>query len=240
MNTVVETYQALRCIPFTVKVFKAIDDFDLCLKFAAGHKKVLEDFGVKNVTSSNHSWMDDPDTYCIVYMDEMGAMVGGIRVEMATEEHRMPISSAISKYDDKILTFIDAHKAGGIGEVCGMWTDRRVAGLGVGHGLVRFAVYTITNTFMGKGICLVTEFTKVIVEKFGFIVANEFGLNGTFEYPDARYIATVMVLHDPQKVSDFIKPEQAIFQNIMNGSRYSTDMFEAHYLTLKLDLCFDL
>lgn len=238
-NVDVRSLAGLPQFGFKVVVFKASENSAFCELFAKGHKKVLEDFGVKNVSSSNDEWMCSPRTYCVSYFDKDNNMVGGIRVEFATKNHLLPISTAIARYDPSITNMINRATKGGIGEICGMWTDRKVSGLGVGGGLVRFAAYIIYKTKAQTGICLVTKYTKILVEKYGFRVDERFGDKGTFEYPDARYIATVMTLIRPQDESLIITEELKHLYAIYNGSRTTIERFSNHYLKLNLDLCFD-
>ena len=50
----------------SIRAFRAIDDIETCLKFVAGHQKVLENHGIYNVTSSSHQWMYSPSVFVIV------------------------------------------------------------------------------------------------------------------------------------------------------------------------------
>lgn len=43
-----------------IRAFRAIDDYDACQKFILGHQKVLENIGVKKVTSSKNEWAENP------------------------------------------------------------------------------------------------------------------------------------------------------------------------------------
>ena len=66
----------------TFKAFHAPDEPELCAEFLREHRRVLEDFGIANVTTNTADWTSDPDTYVIVAISEKQGMVGGIRVEV--------------------------------------------------------------------------------------------------------------------------------------------------------------
>ena len=48
-----------------IRAFRAVDDFESCMKFRLGHLGVLEAFGFK-LSSATEEWMFNPDTYVIV------------------------------------------------------------------------------------------------------------------------------------------------------------------------------
>ena len=43
-----------------IKAFRAVDDIDACKIYAQGHTKVLEDHGIKPVSSANTDWFYNP------------------------------------------------------------------------------------------------------------------------------------------------------------------------------------
>jgi hypothetical protein len=225
---------------FKVKIFRAIDHPKLCDDFTIGHKKVLEDFGVKNVTSDNPIWRQNPNTFCITYQSSVLGMVGGIRLEVASERFELPIFSAVGKKDPTLKIGFEKYQILGLGEVCGMWTDRRVAGIGVGNGLVRFAFLTLRLSNTSYGLCLVTDYTKMLVMKYGFEVAEKFGKNGTFEYPDSRYLATVMVLNGAINNKFKSEFEAETIDKLIEGEREILESFDNHRVKLELDICFDI
>ncbi|MEZ4738192.1 MAG: hypothetical protein R2818_02285 [Flavobacteriales bacterium] len=82
----------------TFKAFRAISEPELCAEFLRQHRKVLEDFGIPNVTTNNDDWISDPDTYVIVAISDKEGMVGGIRVEIATDDRECPLRARSSPW----------------------------------------------------------------------------------------------------------------------------------------------
>lgn len=183
--------------------------------------------------------MYDPEVICICYIDRDQNMLGGIRVELISKSHPLPICSAIGKYDATIITDYAKYPELKVGEICGMWTDRRAAGIGVGNGLVRFAMLTLMKVNASLGTCLCTDYTKMLVEKHGFTVATKYGNQGTLLYPDERYIATVMILKKPS-ISTIVNPRELEMMNrLILGERKCSENIDQHLLNLDIKLCFD-
>jgi len=86
----------------TLKAFRATDEPALCEEFIREHRRVLEDFGIANVTTNNDRWTRDPYCYVIVALHERLGMVGGIRLEIAKEDVPLPMELALMKFDARI------------------------------------------------------------------------------------------------------------------------------------------
>jgi len=183
--------------------------------------------------------MNNPGAYCITYHSHLLGMVGGIRVEIANPAFDLPIVSAVGKYDGSLGEEVRGKQDMGIGEVCGMWTDRRVAGIGVGNGLVRFSLFTLIQTQTYYGICLVTDYTKMLVTRYGFNIADQFGNNGTFEYPDERYLATVMMMDDTKLPQYRMMEEAKIGERLAQSHRNIREKIDSHFVNLDITTCFN-
>ncbi|HRH39008.1 MAG TPA: hypothetical protein PK760_11710, partial [Flavobacteriales bacterium] len=81
----------------TFKAFRATNEPELCAEFLRQHRKVLEDFGITNVTTNDDAWTKDPNTYVIVALADDASMVGGIRLEVDKGTRDLPIQSALFK-----------------------------------------------------------------------------------------------------------------------------------------------
>src|SRR5690606_32514515 len=117
-----------------IRTFRAPDDPEACDKFIIGHRKLLEIFGITQITSNRHDWVDDPNTIVILVEHSETKMVyGGARIQMVSERYSLPIQAAIGRYDSKIVDLIRYdQQRGGTCEICGLWNSREVAGMGVG------------------------------------------------------------------------------------------------------------
>ena len=117
----------------TIKAFRAIDYPDECDLFIEGKSNVLSSIVGNKVTSSKHSWKDNPAAFVIIVKSEDGERVlGGARVHLCGGTQMLPIEEATGEMDDKIYEIIDKYAERGSGEICGLWNSREVAGLGIG------------------------------------------------------------------------------------------------------------
>jgi hypothetical protein len=67
-----------------IRAFRATDDFETCLKFYEGHKRVLEGRGIGQVTSSTAEWMYSPSVFVVVVeTTDCNKLYGGARVHAA-------------------------------------------------------------------------------------------------------------------------------------------------------------
>ena len=192
-----------------LRLYRAIDDPDSCHKFIQGHLHVLENIGITKLTSSSYEWMYNPGVYVIIVEDEDdGRVLGGARVHIASKEYRLPIESATSYIDDKVVAYIDSHIDEGTGEICGLWNSREVAGLGIGAiFLTRAAVTISTQIGLRSLFALCAPYTVKMAENIGYEIETMVGNNGTFYYPKLDLVATFMILSDVDLLPKAAKEE---------------------------------
>lgn len=176
------------------RAFRAIDEPMTCEKYLEGHINVLKDYNITNITSNNQAWMRNPNIYCVVASwEDSDELVGGIRVQISDEDNYLPVETAIGKMDPKIHEIVSQFRIdGGVGELCGLWNAKKVAGMGISVLLTRAGI-SITNQLDFKtmvGIC--ADYTLVMFSKVGFVVDNSLGNNGEFPYPNPSYTARVL------------------------------------------------
>ena len=172
--------------------FHPIDDITLSERYLAGHKKVLEDYGITNITSNNRVWFDMPCVYAVVAENEDGELVGGIRIQLADGIHPLPVEKAIGHMDARIYDVVKSYYENGVGELCALWNAKPVAGYGISI-LLTIAGISITNQCSCNtivGIC--AEYTLKMFNSVGFVVDNTLGINGVFHYPKEDYTARVL------------------------------------------------
>lgn len=180
----------------TFKAFRAVDDPSLCAEFLAQHRKVLEDFGITNVTTNNEDWTSDPNTYVIVALSNTNGMVGGIRVEVDHGTRELPIHSALFPHDHRIAPALAALREAGNGEVCGLWNANKYASMGL-PAMLAFAAVSLGNQIgLRSMVCLVAHYTLRHALKSGFTIMEEIGNGGTFTYPIPSIRAIAMVIPD--------------------------------------------
>jgi len=178
---------------YKVRVFRAIEDPISCEKYIEGHTKVLKDYGVPMVTSGKPSWQYNPNVYCIVAeLEENIKMVGGIRLQIADGKIPLPVEDAISSMDKGIHDMVKEYFDEGVGELCGLWNSKEIAGVGISFILTRTAI-SIVNQLGFKtlmGIC--AEYSLKMFTNVGFVIDKSLGNNGEFPYPTDEYITRVL------------------------------------------------
>lgn len=178
--------------------FRAVDDRDACMRFIEGHKRVLEIFGITQITSAKADWILNPDVYVMLVTDaDTGKVVGGGRIHRANRINRLPVEEAVGYMDEKIYKMVDDYTDAGTGEVAGVWNSFEIAGLGVGSvhlstACVAYAKFIGITTLFG----LAAPATYRNVLSGGFLPIKELGKDGKFYYPKDDMIATVMFNHD--------------------------------------------
>lgn len=181
----------------TIRVFRAIDDLATCERFAAGHAKVLEDYGVTKVTSARNDWFYNPGVYVATVENESGELVGGERVHLSYDGFQLPIESAVSKVDQAIFELVGAYQRRGLtGELCGLWNSKSIAGKGVSLFLTKLGVAIAKRLHMGSLFVLCAPYTVSMCQRAGFVIETSIGNQGTFFYPKLDLVATSLVIPD--------------------------------------------
>ncbi len=176
------------------RAFRAVDEPDTCMRYIEGHVSVLKDYNVTNISTNNNEWMINPNIYGVVAeVKSTGEIVGGIRAQISDENNYLPIEKAIGKMDPIIFDIVKNFRVnGGIGELCGLWNSKKVAGIGISVLLTRAGIST-TNQLKFEtlmGIC--AEYTMEMFKRVGFIVNPNLGLKGEYPYPNDNYITRVL------------------------------------------------
>lgn len=178
-----------------IRTFRAPDDPEACQKFIIGHKKLLEIFGITQITSNRQDWVDDPSTIVILVEHmETKVVYGGARVQIVSKQFPLPIQTAIGKYDEKIFDLINEDVArGGTCEICGLWNSREVAGMGIGsYILSRVGVAIAKQLPVVSLFVLCAPITVKMGLRLGCTVERTLGNEGLFYYPKDDLVATVM------------------------------------------------
>lgn len=206
----------IKHIKFTA--FRAVEDRDACMQFVDGHRRVLEIFGITQITSARADWVLNPDVYVMLVTDaDTGKALGGGRVHRANRINALPIEEAVGYMDEKIYKMVDDHTDAGTGEVAGVWNSFEIAGLGIGSNhlstaCVAYAKFINLTTLFG----LAAPATYRNVVRGGFQVVKELGNDGKFYYPKDDMTATVMFNHDIVNLPLTTEPEKT---NILDMRR---------------------
>lgn len=175
-----------------MRAFRATDESLTCSEYIQGHSKVLTDYGISNVTSSKTTWVDNPSVYCVIAETEAGTMIGGIKVQVANSRFPLPVEDAVGSMDSKIHELVKKYSAEGVGELCGLWNSKDVAGMGVSVLLVRAGISIINQLGFKILIGICADYTLPMFSRVGFVIDRTLGNNGQFVYPNENYIARVL------------------------------------------------
>lgn len=222
-----------------IKGYRASDDIETSLRYADGHRKVLEAYGIKQVTSAVHNWLEDPNTYVLIVESEDGSKIyGGTRVQVRSPNLKLPMEDAIAKIDKKIYSYVDAIGDYNVAEFCGLFNSREVAGYGIGSlYLCRIAMAVSGLVGIKNLLALCSPITLLMSERIGFEILTDLGNNGTFYYPKEGLIATSLIARDLVNLPVATDEERAkIFSLRENPSQTVTENGRRGELTIIYDI----
>jgi len=120
-------------------------------------------------------------------------MYGAIRIQMSDGVKPLPIQTAIGEMDPRIHHLIDNYyKTGGVGELCGLWNSKEVAGMGLSFVLTRACVSIINQIKFRTLVGICAEYTLKMFRSVGFVIDESLGLKGEFAYPNPTYVTRVL------------------------------------------------
>jgi hypothetical protein len=181
-----------------IRAYQATSEHACALQFVEGHKKLLEIFGITQITSAKDGWIENPSVYVIQVESLEGDKVyGGVRIHIADGVTPLPVEDAVGSMDDKIFTLVKNEGSNRVGELCGFWNSREVAGWGIGSVYLARAAVTIAPQLKVNSLfALCAPYTVKMAATAGFMIETSLGDRGTFYYPKDDLLATVMFLKD--------------------------------------------
>lgn len=187
-----------------IRAFRAPDDPYTRELYHTGLEQILLHFGITRVTSQSRDWFEDPNSWLVVIEDLAdGQILGGARMQLASEILPLPMEKAIGFKDPRIYQIVKDEMNEGVGEFCGLWNSRKVAGMGLGsmylgRACIAMAPKAGMKTLMG----LCAPSTKENSLKIGFKVDLRLGNQGEFNYPRENLVATALVIDDLENIPD--------------------------------------
>ncbi|MFN3951579.1 MAG: hypothetical protein ACK4KT_04135 [Thermaurantimonas sp.] len=191
-------------IDLIIRAFRSIDDRMSCLKYVEGHERVLEEYGVPKVSSAKAQWIDNPDVYPIIAASPDGSTVfGGARIQIRNSEQVLPVEDALKDIEPRFGEYIQREIDSGrkVGELCGLWNSKAIAGRGVSWLLTKACVAKAGVTLAQRLridtlLVFCSPFTVQMVRNVGFVIETSLGSEGRFEYPKPDMLATLLVCSD--------------------------------------------
>jgi hypothetical protein len=179
-----------------IRAFKATDEPEACLQFLEGHRKVLEEFNLSNITTNTPLWIHHEGTF-VVIAEYQGIIIGGVRMQIADGVFPLPVEDAVAHFDNKIYGLIaDKINDGGACELCGLWNARILPpnlGLTIMMSIAAVSLSTKLQTKNIFSIC--AGYTLLPAMKMGMIVQKSVGNNGEFVYPNSKFKARVLCMN---------------------------------------------
>lgn len=222
-----------------IRSFRAVDDIESCKLFAAGHAKVLLDYGVTKVTSSSTDWFYNPAVYVMIAeRTDTDETVGGIRIHTADGKTQLPMEEAISIVDRKVYDLIQGYAPLGTAELCGLWNSKSTAGLGIGsYYLMRAGISATVRLGLTTLFALCAPHTLLISLQKGFEVECSIGKQGTFIYPKLDLVATSIIIKDVANLPKALPEEKEIIMQLRdNPMCFRTEKRQKGDLDISYDL----
>jgi hypothetical protein len=182
-----------------VKVYRAINEPELCKQYLIGHREVLSIYyGITQITSDNPGWPDNPEVYVITAESVSDKeLLCGIRVNKVGGTQPLPVETAIGKLDPRIHALIEKYAKNGAGELCGLWNSRKVAGKGLSFLLTRMGISILNQLEINTMFGICAELTLPMFKGVGFEIEESLGDHGSFHYPKSDLLAFSLILKDP-------------------------------------------
>lgn len=204
---------------YRFRAFQAVKEPELCRQYLAGHVRVLQDYGITNITSNNQQWMSWECVYGVYALDQNGTMIGGIRVQLADGVNQLPVEKAVGRMDPRIHKIVNDFLPNGVGELCALWNSKEVAGQGLSLLLTRAGI-SIANQIrcnIMMGIC--ADYTMEMFRRVGFVVDESLGQDGTFVYPNENYVARVLGILNAKDLSTADDYDRERMQSLRSNPR---------------------
>jgi len=191
------------------RAFQSSKDLALSQRYMVGHKQVLADYGITNITSNNNVWLEIPCVFGVVAENEEGELVGGIRVQMADGVHPLPVENAVGYMDGRVHEVVKKYLPNGVGELSALWNAKSVAGYGVSVLLTRAGISLTNQIHCNTMVGICGDYTWQMFTNVGFVIDNSLGNNGEFFYPKEEFIARVLGILNSESLDTAAKEDKA-------------------------------
>lgn len=181
-----------------IRIFRATDDPESSLKFIEGHKNILENHGIKKVSSATEAWLSNSSVYVIVMESlDKKKLHGGARIHVADGKTPLPIEEALQPIDPRISNVVKEYAKNKTAEFCGLWKTTEVGTLGVDtFYLIKAALVATEQLGLSSLFFLCSPLTLRLTKWIGCRVLTEIGNQGQFQYPTVNLTATAVVWED--------------------------------------------
>lgn len=167
---------------------------EMSYDYGVHHVNVLKYFGVTGITSVDKKWRRNPD--CCVFIAETmdtNELIAGIRIDVQRPGFPIPLEDALGNSVPEVGERIKKWaNQGGVGEIAGLWVDRKYAKAGLPVPLIRACVAISPLVGTRNMVGFANKYSRSNLEKVGFRKQSDFENDGNFFYPDPRYLTIIM------------------------------------------------
>ena len=176
-----------------VLVSRATQDQRLCKRLLQGHKRVLEAYGIKNLSSFRTDWFRRDDVIVIAVMTPDGERVlAGARMQPGQVANDFPLHQAVGHMDPKVGEFLEGILPEGAYELNALWNSIELAGMGLGSEfLIQVAMAALPLLDAKHVVALTSPVTRRWREKHGWRLRDDLGEGGYFVYPKPSLRASI-------------------------------------------------
>ena len=177
---------------FDVQIARAIDRYDIVHEFALKHLEVLRFHDVKGITSIKPEWKYKPNVYVIAVYDTE-KMIGGMRLEISTNESLLPFESALMNDVISINDFVRNYRSnGGVCEFSGLWMDSVYSKFKIPTYMTKLGISLANKLGIKNAFAFANNYSRPLTEKLGF-TSTAINNQKVFMYPDDRYPTQLMM-----------------------------------------------
>jgi hypothetical protein len=173
--------------------FQAKLNRSLCLDFVEGHRRILLDYGIENLTSLEPEWIEMDNVYVILARDPMkNRLIGGIRLHIHNEYNNLPIIKALEGVEPEIESLVNSYSKGSLGEISGLWISRDYFGSGCAPLLAQAGVALGRYLRIESLLTIVASYTLELAQSLGFQILEGYGDKGSYAYPTPEFKSFIL------------------------------------------------
>ncbi len=197
-------------------VSRANQDQRLCKRLLQGHRRVLEAYGIKNLSSFRTDWFRRDDVIVIAVLTPDGEKVlAGARMQPGMVANDFPLHQAVGHVDPKVSEFLEERIPEGVMELSALWNSIELAGMGLGSEfLIEVAMASLPMLKAKHLVALTSPVTRKWREKHGWQIRKELGDDGFFVYPKDSLRASIEHYQHPEFLPDVAEEVKTLMQNI--------------------------
>jgi hypothetical protein len=207
-----------------IRAYRAIDEPETCAEFLLGHRRVLEEFNLENISTNTPKWISHENTYVVIAEYE-GEIIGGVRMQIVDDSFPLPLEEAVAHFDCKIYNLVtEKNRDGGACELCGLWNSRKIPpNIGLTR-IISAAAISLSNSLNVRNVfAICAGYTLGTAIKMGFVIQKSVGNNGEFVYPNSNFKARVLCMNGDTLGTSALDYKREIM-TFRNNPNYETNI----------------